>query len=60
MARKKVNMALDISFSIETKHSFENLTKDEIIRGLCKRLYSLLDHWEPEAIGYCDEYELEE
>ncbi len=55
----KVNMALDIAFSIETENTFENVTKDEIYYGLLKRLASLMKEWEPEAIGCIDEYDIE-
>ncbi len=52
-------MALDISFSIETENTFENITKDEIYYGLLKRLASLMKDWEPGAIGFVDEYDIE-
>ena len=53
-------MALDISFSIETENSFEKVTQAEVYAGILKRLASLMECWEPEAIGFIDEYEVED
>ena len=58
--KNKVNMSLDICFSIETKNAFEDVTKEEVYEGLLKRLATLMKNWEPEAIGWVDEYEIED
>ena len=54
------NMLLDVAFSLETEREFSCLTKDEVITALLKRIASLVEHWEPDAFGFCDEYELED
>ena len=52
------NMALDISFTVLTENDFEHVTKDEVYQGILRRLAVLMKNWEPEAIGYIDEYEV--
>ena len=54
------NMALDISFTVLTENDFEHVTKDEVYQGILRRLAMLMKDWEPEAIGYVDEYEVED
>ena len=51
-------MMLDIGFSVETTKEFEDLNKKEILTALQDRINALEKHWEPGAIGYCDEFEL--
>lgn len=53
------NMALDISFTVLTENDFEHVTKDEIYQGILRRLAMLIKNWDPGAIGYIDEYEIE-
>ena len=53
------NMALDISFTVLTENDFEHVTKDEVYQGILRRLAMLMKNWEPDAIGYVDEYEVE-
>jgi len=49
------NIMMDMAFTIETDKNFEELTQAILDRGS-----SLVECWEPEAIGFCDEYELED
>lgn len=54
------NMALDLSFTVLTENEFEKVTQAEVYEGILRRLAQLMKHWEPEAIGYIDEYEEED
>lgn len=56
-AKKKKNIMMDIAFSIDTDKEFEDLTKDELLGALLKRISDLHIHWELDSIGFCDEYE---
>ena len=51
------NILIDVAFSVITDHTFEELTQSEILSALTKRVAYLIEHWEPEAFGFCDEYE---
>ena len=51
---------VDMAFSVETTNTFETLTKGEILIAIHKRLASLIENWEPEAFGFCDEYDIAE
>jgi hypothetical protein len=53
------NMMLDIAFEVTTENSFEDLTREEIMTGVLKRMVSLMDAWDAEAIGFCDAHEIE-
>jgi hypothetical protein len=53
------NIMMDVTFTVETDKEFEELTPSEIVGGILRRCRQLLDHWEPEAIGFCDEFEME-
>jgi hypothetical protein len=52
------NIAMDIGFTIETDKEFEDLTQAEVLGALLRRIDSLLQCWEKDAIGYSDEYEV--
>jgi tRNA(Ile2) C34 agmatinyltransferase TiaS len=54
------NIMMTVAFTIETEKDFEDLTQAEIIGALAQRMSSLLTHWEPEAIEWCDEYEIQD
>jgi len=54
------NIMMDVAFTIETEKEFEKLTKDEIISALLIRVSQLILNWEPEAIGFSDEYREDE
>ncbi len=52
------NIMIDMAFSVETDNEFEKLTQIEILAALFGRIQSLIQCWEPEAFGFCDEYEI--
>ena len=54
------NIMMDVAFTIETTKEFEELTQAEVVSALLKRVAGLLENWEPEAIGFCDSYDLED
>jgi hypothetical protein len=53
------NMMLDIAFEVVTEKSFEDLTREEIMTGILKRMVSLMDVWDVESIGFCEQHEIE-
>ncbi len=53
------NIAMDIGFTIKTEKEFEDLHQFEIIQAILLRIVSLMKYWEGDAIGFCDEYEME-
>ena len=56
----KKNIAVDVAFTIVTEKDFEDLTQLEVMQALLTRGISLMNHWEKDAIGFVDEYEVEE
>lgn len=54
------SIAFDFSASIETRKSFEQLTVDELVEAMRKRLSAVKKANEIEAFGFCDEYEIDE
>ncbi len=54
------NIMIDIAFPIETEKDFENLNREEILSALLGRIASLIDHWEPDAFGFCGSYIIDE
>ena len=54
------NIMIDVAFSVVTNHPFEELTQAEILAAMTKRVAYLIENWEPEAFGFCDEYTVEE
>jgi hypothetical protein len=54
------NIMMDIGFTIETEKEFEELAAAEVMAALLTRVASLLREWDKDAVGYCDEYEIEE
>ncbi len=54
------NYMIDVAFEIESRKEFEDLTKEEILAGLAKRVESLTKNWDPDAFGLCDEHEVNE
>lgn len=57
---KMKNIAMDIAFTIETEKNFEELTAIEVLSALLERITRLMNCWEADAIGFCDEYEMGE
>lgn len=48
----------DIAFSIESNNEEEDVTVDELIEGVEKRLVQLKSHRCLEEYGYCDSFEI--
>ena len=57
----KYNHMMDVAFVvISTKKDADDLTYEEILLGMAKRLTYLLEHKDGEAFGICDSYEIQE
>jgi hypothetical protein len=54
------NIMFDVAASIETRKTFDELTIDEMVSVMRKRLAEIKRSNESESFGYCDEYEVEE
>ena len=50
----------DVAFSIESNYEEEDVTVDELIEGVEKRLVQLKSERDIEAYGYCDSFEIED
>lgn len=48
----------DVAFSIESNNEEEDVTVDELIEGVEKRLVQLKSERDIEAYGYCDSFEI--
>ncbi len=57
MARK--NIMMDMAFRVETDLEFEDLPQIVVLQAILERVVQLMKCWEPEAIGFCDECDLE-
>lgn len=55
----KYNHMYDVAFTIETNNRESDVTVDELIEGLEKRLVQLKSERYVDAYGYCDTFELE-
>lgn len=55
----KYNHMYDVAFTIETNNEESNVTVDELIEGLEKRLVQLKSERCIDAYGHCDTFELE-
>ena len=52
---------LDVAFTVVSdKEDPTAIEYEVILSGLAKRLATLIEHNDPESIGYCDTYEYEE
>ena len=56
----KYNHMYDVAFSIESNNEEEDVTVDELIEGVEKRLVQLKSERDIEAYGYCDSFEIED
>jgi hypothetical protein len=57
----KYNHMFDVAFAVETEEEdTDNISKEEMLAALLKRVAQLFVSYEPEAIGFCDTYEVEE
>ena len=50
----------DVAFTIESNNKEEDVTVDELIEGVEKRLVQLKSERDIEAYGYCDSFEIED
>ena len=48
---------VDVAFPVTSEHDFEHLTKDELLAALLQRVARLVENWDSEAFGFCDEIE---
>ncbi len=48
----------DIAFTIESNNEEEDVTIDELIEGVEKRLVQLKSERDIEAYGYCDSFKI--
>ena len=48
----------DVAFTIESNNEEEDVTVDELIEGVEKRLLQLKYERDIEAYGYCDSFEI--
>ncbi len=56
----KYNHMYDVAFTIETNNQESDVTIDELIQGVEKRLVQLKSERSIDAYGHCDTFELEE
>ena len=55
----KYNHMYDVAFSIESNNEEEEVTVDELIKGLEKRIIQLKHENDIESFGYCDSFEID-
>tara|TARA_R110002020_G_scaffold109123_1_gene252623 strand:+ start:66 stop:242 length:177 start_codon:yes stop_codon:yes gene_type:complete len=55
----KYNHMFDVAFNFESNNDEENVTIDELIKAMEKRLLDLKSEKCIEAFGHCDTYEVE-
>lgn len=53
---KLKNIMMNIAFTIETVKDFDKLSQREVLDAIKRRVEQLEACWEPEAIGFCDEF----
>ena len=50
---------IDVAFTVEGPwENFDDIPREELIKGLERRIETLKSENDPDAFGYCDSYEV--
>ena len=57
--QRTYNHLIDVAFTVEGPwKNFDDIPREELIKGLERRIETLKSENDPDAFGYCDTYEV--